>query len=155
MELMRRRLALSALCLVVALAACGESSTDGADGTSEGDDQICSALGTIRDFDVESAGLIAEVTTYREVADFFAARTPDVLDAYDEAIAVADEDLVEDLEVLRAFAEGFAAAAEGVDSIEELQAEVFAGPEATEAGRAALSLNTYAQETCGFSTGGN
>lgn len=182
---MPQRLVLAVLLVAVSLlglAACGASATDGAadgrrststpgdgggdggttpdppettEGGDQGGDDVCAPLRVISDFDVESAQFIAATVDYDEIVGYLEDRTPDVLAAYEDAIAVADDDLADDLREIRDFTEVFLRTARSSSDFQELESALFAEPATTDAGLAAMRLDRFAVDTCGFSTGDN
>ena len=150
----------------VLLAGCGSSSDDGGDaadsGTTStttsmsttssaapGEDPVCAPLKVISDMDADTTAAIGQ--GWSATQEFFASNTPEVLAAYDDAIDLGT-DLTADLEVLRAFTEQSASVAAESGSFEEFSNKLLSQPGVAEAGPAGLRLNTFAQETCGFST---
>lgn len=125
--------------------------------TTEVDDpeggEICEPLQVLSDFDSESAELIDE-GDWPTIQAYFVEHTDDVLAAYDDAIAL-DTELSSDLEELRGITEGTADLAADSSSLEELGTRLLDDPDIASAGEAGFRLNEFAQENCGFSTGGN
>ncbi|MGN6694567.1 MAG: hypothetical protein ACTHN0_10360 [Aquihabitans sp.] len=125
--------------------------------TTEADDpagdEICEPLQVLSDFDAESAQLIDE-GDWPTIQAYFVDHTDDVLTAYDDAIAL-DTDLSDDLEELRSITAGTADLAAESSSLEELGTKLLDDPDIASAGEAGFRLNEFAEETCGFSTGGN
>ena len=72
----------------------------------------------------------------------------------DDAIAL-DTDLTADLETLRSFTEQTASVAAEATSFEEFSSKLLDQPGVNDAGPAGIRLNTFAQQTCGFSTTSN
>lgn len=120
---------------------------------------VCDALQDISDYDQRSSELISGGAEWPEIQEFLVDSTGSVVEAYDRAIDAADEDgngdLAEDLTVLRDFTDGFADVAADATSLEDLSSASVNIDGIVEAGQAGLSLNTFAEAECGFSTGGN
>lgn len=117
-----------------------------------GDEDLCEPLQVLSDYDQESAEIIAG-GDWTAIQAFLVDNTEPVLDAYDDAIAL-DTDLTADLEELRSVTEGTAEMAAEATDLMDLSDKLLALPNIAEAGQAGLRLNTFAEETCGFSTGG-
>lgn len=118
-----------------------------------GDDDLCAALQVLSQYDIDSAEIINS-GDWEATQAFFVDRTADVLTAYDDAIAL-DTELSADLEAMRAITEGTADMAADSDDLAELSDKLLSQPGLMEAGEAGIRVNEYAQEHCGFSTGGN
>jgi hypothetical protein len=117
------------------------------------DAEGCDALRAIADYDIE-AGELIESAPWPEVQAFFVDSLPDVLAAYDDAI-VAVPAQADTLTTLRDFTATTGDVAAEASSVEDLGLALLDLPGITESGQAALELNDYATETCGFSTGNN
>ena len=117
-----------------------------------GDEDLCEPLQVLSDYDQASADIIAG-GDWTAIQAYFVDSTQPVLDAYDEAIAL-DTDLTDDLEELRAITEGTAELAAESTDLMDLSGKLLALPGIDSAGQAGLRLNTFAEATCGFSTGG-
>jgi hypothetical protein len=107
----------------------------------------------IADYDIEAGDLIAS-SSWADVQAFFIDSIPEVTAAYDDAIAAVPE-LAEPLATLRDFTASTADTAADATSVEDFGFAMLDLPGVMEGGAAALEVNTYAEETCGFSTGNN
>jgi hypothetical protein len=122
------------------------------DGGDEGG-EICGPLKVLSDFDAESAR-ITQAGDWPDVQAFFVDHTDEVLAAYDDAIAL-DSEVTDDLEQLRDVTDTTVETAADADSLEDFSTKLLAKPGIMEAGAAGIALDDFAQEHCGFSTGGN
>lgn len=116
-------------------------------------DDICVPLKVLSDFDIDSAELI-NGGDWPATQQFFVENTDDVLAAYDEAIAI-DSEVTEDLKALKAVTETTAETARDSSDLTDFSGKLLAQPGIMEAGESGFALNTFAEENCGFSTGGN
>jgi len=131
------------------------SESTSADGTTEAAaDDICVPLKVIRDYDVEASQAAANGGDWPQLQKELTEGMPVVLDAYDDAIAI-DSDVHDDLVVLRDFTAATEDAAKNSSSIEEFASAAMALPNVEQAGRAGLSVSTFSEKECGFSTGNN
>ncbi|WP_421120370.1 hypothetical protein ACE2AJ_03350 [Aquihabitans daechungensis] len=121
--------------------------------TAPADEDLCVPLKVLSDYDIESARLIS-VGDWAAIQAFFVEETDSVLGAYDDAIAL-DSEFTEDLEALRAVSEGTAELAGESNDLMDLSGKLTSLPGIQEAGQAGMRVNEYAEENCGFSTGGN
>lgn len=125
--------------------------TETTDGGEAG--EVCDALQAISDYDVASGELVNGGADWPELQAFFVDNTESVLAAYDDAIA-ADSEVTDELIVLRDFTEGTGDLAADSSSLEDFGSKLTSNPDVLEAGQAGETLNTFAEENCGFSTGG-
>lgn len=130
-----------------------EVETTEAEGPTDGGDEICAPLKVLSDFDIDSAELINS-GDWPATQAFFVESTDDVLAAYDDAIAM-DTDLADELEALRGVTETTAETAADSTDLMDFSSKLLAQPGIMEAGTAGFTLNEFAEENCGFSTGGN
>ncbi|HWJ97123.1 MAG TPA: hypothetical protein VNQ33_03120 [Acidimicrobiales bacterium] len=124
--------------------------------TAEADapgDDICVPLKVLSDFDIESSQLV-NGGDWAATQAYFVEHTDDVLAAYDEAIAM-DSEVEDDLKALRAVTETTAETAADSTGLMDFSAKLLDQPGIMEAGAAGFALNTFAEDNCGFSTGGN
>ncbi len=119
------------------------------------DDDVCEPLLTVSEYDERTGDLVRGGTPWPELQAFFVESIEEVVAAYDEAISLADYELAEHLTVLRDFTDGFTELAASSDSLEELSTGATEMAGVLEAGEAGLALDTFAEDTCGFSTGGS
>ena len=123
------------------------------DTTAPAGEDICVPLKVLSDFDKESGALI-NGGDWPATQQFFIDHTDDVLAAYDDAIAI-DSEVTADLEALKAVTETTADTAAGSSDLMDFSTKLLDQPGIMEAGASGLALNTFAEENCGFSTGGN
>lgn len=135
-------------------AAASESTTTVAasSGSTESDEEICASLKVLSDYDGQSAQLIA-AGDWPAIQKFFVEQTQTVIDAYDRAIATGS-DLTAELTQLRDITDGTSELAASSTDLADFGGKLAALPGLLEAGQAGLTLNTFAESTCGFSTGG-
>lgn len=117
----------------------------------EGD--ICVPLKVISEYDVQTSTLINQGAPWEEIQAVFVDETPAVLEAYGDAIELADDDLAAGLQRLLDFTAPSGALAAESTSLEEFGGKLAALPNLQEAGEAGLALNTFAEAECGFATG--
>lgn len=120
--------------------------------TPAGDD-ICVPLRVLSDFDIQSAELV-NGGDWPATQAYFVENTDEVLAAYDEAIAM-DSEVTEDLQKLRGVTETTAATAADSSDLVDFSTKLLDQPGIMEAGASGFALNEFAEENCGFSTGGN
>jgi hypothetical protein len=128
-------------------------STETTEAAEPSGDGACDALRVIADYDIEAGDLIAS-SSWADVQAFFIDSIPEVTAAYDDAIAAVPE-LAEPLATLRDFTASTADTAADATSVEDFGFAMLDLPGVMEGGAAALEVNAYAEETCGFSTGNN
>jgi hypothetical protein len=121
--------------------------------TAPAEDDICVPLKVLSDYDIASARLIA-VGDWTAIQAYFVEKTDAVLAAYDDAIAI-DSEVTDDLKELRTISEGTAELAADATDLMDLSGKLTALPGLQSAGAAGERLNAFAEEKCGFSTGGN
>jgi hypothetical protein len=115
-------------------------------------EETCDALRVISDYDQQSNSALAGGTDIEPIKQLFEESTPDVIAAY-ERVAAAEPDLADEAATLSDFTEAAAEASEDANDLGELVTAILGLPAVMEAGQAGVSLNTYAEENCGFSTG--
>jgi hypothetical protein len=135
------------------------STTDPTDDTGttvaeepSGGDDICVPLKVLSDYDLQSAKLI-DGGDWTATKAYFVDSTDEVLAAYDDAIAL-DSEQTENLEALRAVTVTTAEMAGQSSDVLDFSNKLLAQPGIMEAGTAGFALNEFAEENCGFSTGG-
>jgi hypothetical protein len=129
------------------------AAADIAEGDAAYNEQLSAALEPITtaaasgDEDAMDAALddfVAEVKRFDELL-------PEIDAAYGELHDAAPEDMREDIETLRTFTADFVADLQDVRTFDDLDAMFEDLDGATEAGLAALSVDSYTRDTCGFS----
>ena len=114
--------------------------------------EICAALQALSQFDAQSQTIVAS-GDWAAIQQFYVEQSQAVLDAYDQAIATGSA-FSEELTELRAVTAPTADLAASSTSLTDFGGKLAAMPGLVEAGQAALTLDAFAQETCGFSVGG-
>ncbi len=125
----------------------------GADVSADDAVAICAALEALSEFDAQSTEIVAS-GDWPATQEFYVEQTQTVLDAYDEAIATGSE-LSDELTQLRAVTAPAAELAASSTDLMDFGTKLLDVPGMTEAAGAAVTLDAFAQETCGVSTGGN
>jgi hypothetical protein len=131
------------------------STTTGDGGTGDDggeDDAVCGPLRDVSDLDAQFSADLEAGGDWSVIQGQIVDGSGQLVDAYEEAIVVAPGDLVDELTTLRDFTEKFIGVARSSMSLEDFGTRVTEDPAAIEAGSAALTLDEFSQETCGFST---
>ncbi|HRW39406.1 MAG: hypothetical protein KDB04_17695 [Acidimicrobiales bacterium] len=113
----------------------------------------CSALRGIADLDVQ-AGQVADSGDPEELRRFLLENLGAAVQAYEVAIPAVPE-MAEQLTTLRDFTSRLEADLRAAGSLDEVVDAMFDDEEIGPASGAAIELDRYAQEHCGFSTGNN
>ncbi len=127
-----------------------DSADDGGDG--DGDAAVCEPLRDVSDLDKQFSADLEAGGEWSVIQGKIVEGSEELVDAYDEAIELAPDDLTESLTALRDFTEGLIDVARTSVSLEDFGTKVVEDPNAIAAGAAALDLDEFSQETCGFST---
>ena len=132
----------------------GSDTTEAGAGVSADDAvAICAALEALSEFDAQSTAIVAS-GDWAATQEFYVEQTQTVLDAYDEAIATGSE-LSDELTQLRAVTAPAAELAASSTDLMDFGSQLLDVPGMVEATEAAVTLDAFARETCGVSTGGN
>lgn len=118
----------------------------------DGDEAVCGPLQDVSDLDKQFNADLQAGAERSVIQGKIVDGSEPLVDAYDEAIELAPDDLSEDLTTLRDFTEVFIDVARTSTSLEDFGTKVTEDPEAIAAGAAALNLDEFSRETCGFST---
>jgi hypothetical protein len=129
-----------------------ETAPDETAGASGDTGETCDALRVISDYDKQSNAALAGGTDIEPIKQLFEESTPDVVAAYDR-VATAEPELAGEAATLSDFTEAAAEASKDANDLGELVTAILGLPGVMEAGQAGLTLNSYAEENCGFSTG--
>ncbi len=129
------------------------TTTEGSTTTTDGGDEaVCEPLRDVSDLDLQFTEDLEAGGDWSVIQGKLIDGSEQLVVAYEEAIALAPDDLTEDLTALRDFTEALIDVAGSSTSLEDFGTKVVDHPDAVAAGAAALSLDEFSLETCGFST---
>lgn len=118
----------------------------------DGDEAVCGPLQDVSDLDKQFDADLQAGGEWSVIQGKIVDGSEQLVDAYDEAIELAPDDLTEDLTTLRDFTDVFIDVARSSTSLEDFGTKVTEDPNAIAAGAAALNIDEFSRETCGFST---
>lgn len=130
----------------------GSDTTAGGDTTGAaptGNEEFCGPMEELANYNASQPDVDPEADWATLQADILS-RSDEGFQLYDDALAVAPEDVAGDLQTLRGVTEEVIAAVEEATTLEEFAAGLD-GLVTEEVSTATVNVDTYIQETCGFS----
>lgn len=121
-------------------------------GAGPAGDAVCRPLRTISDLDKQFSGELSGNADWPTVQATLIDVSGRIVVAYEDAIAEAPDDLVDDLTKVRDFTRSTIAVARSSTSFDDFVSKVSDDPAVLAAGQAAIAIDTFARSTCGFST---
>lgn len=121
-------------------------------GAGPAGDAVCRPLRTVSDLDKQFSGGLAEDAPWPTLQATLIDVSGRIVAAYEDAIAEAPDELVDDLTKVRDFTRSTIAVARSSTSLDDFVSKVSDDPAVLAAGQAALAIDTFARSTCGFST---